>query len=192
VNRPDGSLDIVNVRSWSGIAAGTLVRVVKLAPGGEEAARYPGRVVSNTGDGWLVVRATWTYRLVEMDGLAFFPGDDLLEWFSPAYPFNAFAVLTPGRRLRGWYANVTYPAQLDVAVVPPLLTWHDLYVDLVGLPDGSYTIRDDDELAASGLPRRDPTLYEQIVTARAELIERFERRASPFAADLERLVAAPK
>ena len=52
---------------------------------------------------------------------------------------------------KGWYANVTHPAHLVPSADPPVLIWHDLYVDLVGLPNKTYTIRDDDELEASNL-----------------------------------------
>ena len=155
--------------------------IVKLAPDGAEAARYAGEVIVGLSwDSWIVVHATWTHCTVELDGLSFCPGDDLLEWFSPRQPFNAFAVLASAGQLKGWYANVTHPARLDPATDPPVLTWPDLYVDLVGLPDGSFTIRDDDELLASGLGDADPELHDRILKARAELIQRFERRLRPF------------
>ncbi len=64
---------------------------------------------------------------------------------------------------------------------PPVLIWHDLFVDLVGLPDGSFTVRDDDELLASGLADADQDLHARILGARSELIRRFERRLPPFA-----------
>ncbi|MGH2613867.1 MAG: DUF402 domain-containing protein [Thermomicrobiales bacterium] len=131
-------------------------------------------------DCWVVVDTTWICRTVALDGLTFSTGDSLHEWFSPQHFFNAFAIYRPDGRFVGWYANVTYPAHLDEASVPPVLSWHDLYVDLVGLPDGSFTIRDDDELLASGLRERDPALYERIVQAREELIARFTQGRPPF------------
>jgi uncharacterized protein DUF402 len=160
------------------------VTVIKLAPDGKEAARYPGEVVAfYQSEHWIVVRATWTYRQVDLDGLSFMPGDELLEWFSPDHPFNAFAVNSPGGDLRGWYANVTYPTRLDDSTSPPLLVWHDLYLDLVGLPDGTVTLRDEDELLASGLRETDPQLYKRITEASAELSRRFELGLPPFAID---------
>ncbi len=109
------------------------------------------------------------------------PETILLEWFSPRHPFNAFAVFSPEERFKGWYANVTHPARLDVAADPPVLIWHDLFLDLVGLPDGSFTLRDDDELLASGLANADPELHARILEAQSELIRRFEHRLPPFA-----------
>ena len=160
---------------------GAELTIVKLAPDGSEAARYRGEVAGHHDDSWTLVQATWTNRTVELGGLSFCPGDDLLEWFSPLHPFNAFAVFSPGDRLKGWYANVTHPARLDLATDPPVLIWHDLFLDLVGLPDGSFTLRDEDELLASGLAIADPGLHVRINEARSELIRRFEHRLPPFA-----------
>ena len=167
--------------AWSSLLPAAELTIVKLAPDGSGAARYRGEVVVHRRDSWLVVRAIWTNRTVELGGLSFCPGDSLLEWFSPRHPFNAFAVFSPASHLKGWYANVTHPARLDVATDPPVLIWHDLFLDLVGLPDGSFTVRDDDELFASGLADFDPKLHARILEARSELIQRFERRFPPFA-----------
>lgn len=166
--------------SWSLLRPGTMVTVVKIAPEGHEVTRYPGLVVARRDDGWVVVQATWTHRLVVLDGLHFCPGDLLLEWFSPVAPFNAFAVHAPDGELRGWYANVTYPTRFDPGAHPPLLAWHDLYIDLVGLPGGASTIRDEDELRESGLETSDPALHAEIIAARDALVRRFAARLAPF------------
>jgi hypothetical protein len=108
-----------------------------------------------------------------------------LEWFSPELPFNAFAILSPAGELRGWYANVTKPAYLLPAEADsgrPVLVWHDLYVDLVGLPNGEYTIRDLEELHASSLARDDPRLFDSVIEAGEELRRRFTNEQPPFVA----------
>ena len=176
--------------TWLSLLPGAELTTVKLAPDGSEAARYPGEVVGHCEDSWILVKATWTNRTVEVGELSFCPGDRLLEWFSPLHPFNAFAVFSPNNRFKGWYANVTHPARLDVATAPPVLVWHDLFLDLVGLPDGSFTLRDDDELLASGLAKADPELHTRIVAARSEVLRRFERRLPPFA-DLPVMTPSP-
>ncbi|HKG28015.1 MAG TPA: DUF402 domain-containing protein [Thermomicrobiales bacterium] len=167
--------------AWSSLLPGAELAIVKLAPDGSEAARYRGEVVDHCHDSWVLVRATWTNRTIEIGGLSFCPGDNLLEWFSRRHPFNAFAVYSPTNQLKGWYANVTHPARLDATQNPPVLFWHDLYLDLVGLPDGSFSIQDDDELLASRLADADPELHARIVRARSELIRRFEHLLPPFA-----------
>ncbi len=182
MTEPERPLSQATTDAWSVLGPRTLLSVIKLAPDGSEAAQYPGEVVAGIDDdGWIVVSARWAHGTMELDGLEFRAGDQLLEWFSPRHPVNAFAVLSPEGLLKGWYANVTRPAQLDLSTDPPGLFWHDLYVDLVGLPDKTFTIRDDDELWASGLHDLDPELYETIQRARRELIQRFERELPPFA-----------
>jgi uncharacterized protein len=165
----------------SALPTGTVLTVVKRAPDGSEAARYPGEVVGHRPDSWLIVRATWTNRRIEVGGLSFCPGDELLEWFSPRHRFNAFAVFSAEDRFKGWYANVAYPVRLDATTDPPVLFWHDLYLDLVGVPDGSFTVRDEDELLASGMVDANPELHACILEARSELIHRFQRQLPPFA-----------
>lgn len=178
---PGSSAEPVSAEAWSRLALGQAVTVIKLAPNGSEAARYPGEVVAlYQAERWVIVRATWTYRQIDLDGLSFVPGDELLEWFSPDFPFNAFAVISPSGDLRGWYANVTDVARLDDNESPPLLIWHDRYLDLVGLPDGTVALRDEDELLASGLRESNPQLYQHIIEASAELRRRFEMGLPPF------------
>ena len=166
--------------SWR-LASGTALTVVKLAPDGSEVTRYAGEVIDvGVPTPWLAVRARWINRRVVLDGLAFETGDTLHEYFSPVHPFNAFAVYSPEGRLRGWYANATHPTRLDPVTEPPTLYWHDLYVDLVVLPDGTTFVRDEDELAEAGLAVRDPALHDMIVGARDELRRRAEERDAPF------------
>ncbi len=166
--------------AWSSLLPGAELTIVKLAPDGFEAARYQAEVVGHNRDSWVLAFATWTNRTIDVGGLSFCPRDNLLEWFSPRHPFNAFAVISPEDQLKGWYANVTHPARLDATQDPPILIWHDLFLDLVGLADGSFTIRDEDELLSSGLSHTEPELYARIFEAQAELIRRFEHRLPPF------------
>jgi hypothetical protein len=169
---------------WQSLEVGREITVIKRSPDGEDAARYSAVIVARAQeDDWVALRARWTYRRVEVDQLVFNPGDELIEWFSPALPFNAFAVLSPGGELRGWYANVTYPAFLEpLADGEPsvALVWHDLYLDLVGLPDASFVVRDEDELADSGLEAADSRLHTEIVAAVNDLVQRFISQQMPF------------
>ena len=169
---------------WQSLEVGREITVIKRSPDGEDAARYSAVIVARAQeDDWVALRARWTYRRVEVDQLVFNPGDELIEWFSPALPFNAFAVLSPGGELRGWYANVTYPAFLEPLVdgEPSVaLVWHDLYLDLVGLPDASFVVRDEDELADSGLEAADSRLHTEIVAAVNDLVQRFVSQQMAF------------
>jgi hypothetical protein len=176
-NRPAGH----ETAAWPVLTVGTELRIVKLSPDGEQVTTYPGWVIdAGQPEPWIAARADWVRKIVEMDGLRFVPGDRLHEFFSPAHPFNLFSVWSPQGVLRGWYANVTHPSRLDTTSTPSTLCWHDLYLDVIGLPDGTCVVRDEDELAESGLESADPALYRLILKTRDDLLSRFKSRAFPF------------
>lgn len=168
-------------RPWRSLEIGTDLNVVKVEARGEIVVRYPGVVITaGQPASWVAVRARWVTKVVELDGLRFVPGDRLHEFFSPTEWFNSFTVFAPDGTLRGWYANVTHPTTVDESTSPPTLFWHDLYVDLILLPDGTIVIRDEDELEESLLAGSDPALHARIMAARDELMDRAQRRAFPF------------
>lgn len=157
------------------------LRVVKLAPDGGFVTDYPGEIVPGAAPApWLCVRAVWDNRLMVLDGLEFRPGDVLLEYFSPTEWFNVFAVHAPDGGIRGWYANVTYPTGYDLGTTPPTLAWRDLFLDVVALPDGRRTLRDEDELADAGLDARDPALLAAILRGRDAIFAHLDRGVFPF------------
>lgn len=166
---------------WPPLSPGTALRVVKLAPDGREVTHYPATVIEAGAPApWIAVEARWVSRPHDLNGLLFVPGDTLHEFFSPVDPFNLFAVFAPDGALRGWYANVTHPTRLDPTSEPPTLTWHDLYIDVVMLPDGRIFVRDEDELAETGLAAGDPPLHALILAGRDELLRRARARTFPF------------
>ena len=166
---------------WLALAPGTKLTVVKLAADGSEVTRYPGTVIeAGAPQPWVAVEARWVRRGVDLDGLQFVPGDTLHEFFSPVDWFNVFVVFAPDGRLRGWYGNVTYPTTLDPNTDPPTLSWQDLYLDVVALPDGSVVVRDEDELAEVDLARHDPGLHAAVLAARDEVLQRWAVQAFPF------------
>ena len=167
--------------TWPDLEPGRPIMTLKRHEDGREGARYPAVVLASAlPQPWVVVEAMWTRGLVDVSGLRFETGDKMIEHFSPAHPFNGFTVIAPDGTTRGWYANVTYPARLDTTTEPWTLTWRDLYLDVVGLPDGSYAVRDEDELAEADLLTSDPVLHGAILAAGTELVARFQRRDVPF------------
>lgn len=167
----DWQADPASLAAIQAIPVGATIEVVKRAPEGHEATRYPAtRVETSAPSPWVELQAVWVVPDVVVAGLEFVPGDTIREFFSAAHPFNAFAVIAPDGTLRGWYGNVTYPATIENIAGESVLVWHDLYLDVVTLPDGSLVRLDDDELAASGLPVVDPAFAAAIEAAREDLI----------------------
>ena len=158
------------------------VTVVKLHANGHETTRYPGRVVAVDQQGdWIVVEAWWTVGRIVAGGLVFEIGDRLLEWFSPTQWFNVFHVYAPTGQSRGWYANITHPTRIKCGGDAPVITWHDLYLDLIAPSGTPPTIYDADELEESGLAETDPELHARILTAMDELQDFVRHASGPFA-----------
>jgi predicted RNA-binding protein associated with RNAse of E/G family len=157
------------------------VVVVKLNPAGREVARYPAEMLDEAlPETWLAVQATWTMKRVEVAGLVFEPGDILFEYFSTERWFNAFRIVTPDGTARGIYGNVTYPTSISTGDDGLTITWHDLYLDVLRLPDGLVVLCDEDELADSGLEAADPALHARIRAAAGEMLELARAGTFPF------------
>jgi protein associated with RNAse G/E len=157
------------------VTAGREWNVVKLRPDGTAAARYPATEI-DAPPGWVAVRAVWGFGSVDIGYFTFEPGDILLEFFSLERPYNAFATFRPTGELAGWYSNVTHPT----TVTEDEIRWHDLWVDVLLLPDGKVIVVDEDELAEAGVAASDPALHQMILVARDELIQLIEDGAYPF------------
>jgi hypothetical protein len=185
-DRPDASewgVDEPTMARWHELKQGTTIEIVKRSAkhGGEEQARYPATVIgSSLPAPWVVLETHWTMGRHDQGLLVFENGDTLHEIFSPVHPYNAFAVYTPAGELKGWYANVDWPAVLETEGDERILVWNDLYLDVVAVSDGRVEVLDEDELEESGLADSNPDLHARILTARDELLARFRDRRPPF------------
>lgn len=150
-------------------------RVVKLRPDGSRATTYTAAEVTSP-DGWVAVEARWVFRRVDIGFYAFEPGDFLLEYFALDRWLNAFATWREDGTFVGWYCNVTFPT----TVTHDSIWWHDLYLDVIVLPDGSVHVVDEDELDDADLRTISPHVFRQIERTRDELLRMIAVRAYPF------------
>jgi uncharacterized protein len=149
--------------------------VAKLRPDGSVATRYDAWELPAPPD-WILVEAHWVHGRVDIGCFVFEPGDVLLEYFSLDRHYNAFATYRQSGEFVAWYCNVTYPT----IVTDSELHWHDLYIDVIVLADGTVLVLDEDELEESALLARDPQLHATILAARDELLAMIEHDAYPF------------
>ena len=164
-----------------GLRPGDQATVVKLEPGGREVTRYPAVVLAEACPApWFAVEARWVMPRVEVNGLVFEPGDTLVEYFSPEHWFNAFRVIAPDGTVRGIYGNVTRPIDVSLDSGGVVVTWHDLYLDVLLLADGSIHLCDEDELEDSGIEETDANLYRLITDTAQAFIGLATERAFPF------------
>ena len=135
--------------------------------------------------GSLLVHARWERPPLDLGYLVFEPGDHFYEHFYTERWFNIFEIRGDDGRLKGWYCNVTRPAE----VVDDVITSEDLELDLFVPPDRSDPLRLDlDEFAALNLRQTDPAADDAAWDALYELEEMARTGAPPFAA---RLAAPP-
>lgn len=157
------------------VQPGDDIQIVKLGPDGSEAASYPGTLLESPLD-WVVARATWTFRRMDLGYMLFEPGDYLYEYFATEEPFNAFVLFSPDNKFKGWYCNITYPTTISGNTI----YWHDLYVDVIQKQDGSILILDEDELAESGMDVANPDLHQMIIDSRDLVVNKMRTEAYPF------------
>ncbi|HEX8995246.1 MAG TPA: DUF402 domain-containing protein [Ktedonobacterales bacterium] len=162
-------------RAGGALAVGMEVTIRKLSSAGAPVFAYSG-VVAQTLEAGARLHATWTRGRMELGYTTFEPGDRFVEWFYTDRWYNIMEVHGSGDSgaLKGWYCNITYPAEFDDATV----SYRDLALDLWVAPDGAMTTLDEDEFAADAAI--DPYARAQALATLDALREMVSRRLAPF------------
>ena len=124
------------------LANGSPIHVRKLRPDGSQAFAWDGVVLRCDAAG-IVLRAQFNVDLVDLGCTTFRRGDDFVEFYYFDRPYNVFQVSAPGGTLKGWYANVGLPAELEVDKGE--LRYVDLALDVWTHPNGEFVVLDQDE-----------------------------------------------
>jgi hypothetical protein len=159
--------------SGTGLAVGQSVTVRKLNSAGVEVFAYAG-VIAQTWPGGARLDARWTRATVALGYTTFEPDDHFIEWFFADRWYNIMEVRGAGETLKGWYCNVTYPAEFQRDSV----CYRDLALDLWVAPDGAMTTLDEDEFEADAAI--DATARAHALTALADLRALVACHAAPF------------
>ncbi len=121
--------------------------VLKLDHEGRELLRYEGEVLRRDTQ-HVCLRAVFQHDDMAFGHITFSRGDVFTEWFYSDRWYNVFRIEDgAGGALKGWYCNITRPAQIGRDVVSA----EDLALDLFVAPDGSSRLLDEDEFAELGL-----------------------------------------
>ncbi|MGX2998075.1 DUF402 domain-containing protein [Streptomyces sp. JNUCC 64] len=161
-------------RPGDGAPGSTTVDVV-LTKGGRVKIRYPAALLDDDGDR-VSVRAPWAGAGTRDFGFVRFePGDVFTERYWRTRWYAVKEVRTGGGVLKGWYCDVTRPAEVTAGEI--VVT--DLDLDLWVSVDRTAVLRlDEDEFAASGIAESDPGAAREAVAALDEL-ERLARSGDP-------------
>jgi uncharacterized protein len=126
------------------LAEGSPIHVRKLRPDGSEVFAWDG-VVLRCDDEGIVLRAEFNVDVVELGFTTFRRGDVFVEFYYWSRAYNVFQISSADGELKGWYANLGLPAELEAASGE--LRYVDLDLDIWKRPDGGYVVLDEDDLA---------------------------------------------
>lgn len=154
------------------------VTVTKLNWRGEMVYAWQGAVTAREG-GHVTLRAEWkgpgTVHVAE--GVVFEAGDIFYEHYYDGKPYGLWQVLTPDEAaLKCWYCNISTPAEISGESI----TFRDLLLDVLLLPDGSVQVLDRDDLARAVAEGLDPALATLAEQGAREVLAMIEQGRPPF------------
>lgn len=151
----------------------TPITVYKCDHNGSVVFQYEGTVLDR-GETWVCLSAIFNGREADMGFIQFRRGDVFTEWFFADRWYNIFRIEAgDSGQLKGWYCNVTRPAQIEAHCVRA----DDLALDVFVSPSGMIMLLDEDEFQALDLPADERVAALRAVEAVRDLAA---RRAPPF------------
>lgn len=121
----------------------TDVEVIKLNVQNQETWRYSGRVL-NRGDHSVVLEALFNREDSIFHEIPLKTGDRFVEIYYTDRWYNIFEMHDrDDHQVKGWYCNVTRPAEISAGEI----RYVDLALDLLVYPDGRQLVLDEDEFA---------------------------------------------
>ena len=142
------------------------ITVHKLNENGDEVWSYTGRTLQRTNTS-VTLQARFDRSSVELAGLILHRGDIFIETFYSDRWYNTFAVFdADGNRFKGWYCNVTRPAQIENDHIYA----EDLALDLVLLPSGEEFLLDEGEFEALEISPEDRGKAQQALEEVRQLV----------------------
>ena len=126
-----------------------------LKPGKDTTITYTGELLRHE-PGHMLIHARWEHPTRDLGYVVFEPGDHFYEHYYTERWYNIFEVRSAAGLLKGWYCNITRPAQIEA----DMITSEDLELDLFVAPDRVQMLRLDlDEFAARDFATSDPATY---------------------------------
>lgn len=141
---------------------------------GQRVFSYEGELLERS-DNHVCIVATFGRSDVDAGYVIFRKGDTMTEWFFSDRWYNIFRLQdVQTGLLKGWYCNITRPAEIGEAVVGA----DDLALDVFVSPSGMVSVLDEDEFADLELSHEDRSAAWQAVEELRSLVA---SRAEAFA-----------
>jgi predicted RNA-binding protein associated with RNAse of E/G family len=152
------------------------ITVHLLKPGKGNTITYTGELLLRE-PGHVLIHARWERPQLDLGYVTFEPGDHFYEHFYSEDWYSIFELRGVSGALKGWYCNISRPAQFD----GDLIVTEDLELDLFVSPDRGQILRLDlDEFAARGFDRLDPQAHAAALAALDQLEHNARVGAPPF------------
>ena len=117
------------------------VTVIKKSYEGEEVWRYSGNILARSKHA-VLLQAFFDRDDFLFNGMWLRKGDRFLEVYYSDRWYNIFEIHDhTNDHLKGWYCNITKPADIGVNSI----TYVDMALDLLVFPDGRQIVLDEDE-----------------------------------------------
>ena len=124
------------------------IDVVKLDHNGREVFRYPGWELARD-DSSITLEAFFSWGDTPVKEVVLQRGDRFVETYFTDRWYNIFEIYAYDTGiLKAYYCNIGFPARIGEGIV----SYRDLALDLLVLPDGRQFILDEDEFYRLGLP----------------------------------------
>ncbi|MEA3326291.1 MAG: DUF402 domain-containing protein [Chloroflexota bacterium] len=144
-------------------ASNQTVTIIKLDIHHQETWRYEGRILDRN-DKSLLIEAFFNRDDLPFHGIMLKRNDRFLERYYQDRWYNIFEIHDrEDDHLKGWYCNITKPAEFSQGE----LAYVDLALDLLVYPDRHYLVLDEDEFDALAI---DETIRQAAHQALNELI----------------------
>lgn len=147
--------------------------VIKRDAQGNDQLSYTGQVFER-GDNFICIDAIFAFSDRDLGYIHLRKGDVFREWFYSDRWYNIFRVQDRDTgQLKGWYCNITRPAEIDTHQVAA----DDLALDVFAYPDGRTILLDEDEFALLKLSDTDRKTAWDAVRSIQQMVS---RRQYPF------------
>lgn len=144
------------------------IEVVKLDHTGREVFRYPGWVLSHTLS-TVTLEAYFSWGDMPVEEVILQRCDRFVETYFTDRWYNIFAIYAHETGiLKAYYCNIGFPAQISGGMI----SYRDLALDLLVMPDGRQVVLDQDEFYQLGLP---PQTQQKALAGLAEVQEKFRK-----------------
>lgn len=129
----------------------TDIQIIKRDHLGQDVFLYQGAVIER-GEKHILLQARFGLENVKLVDIPLQVGDLFLETYYRDRWYNIYEIhAKDDNRLKGWYCNVSYPAEIGEDAV----AFRDLALDLLVYPDGRQVVLDEDEFVALNIPEPD-------------------------------------